>query len=411
MRSAGLAGRGRAVFGMLLLTACGGGGGDGSVIPPFWSDSGLVVEDLDGDGRVDVALATTYIAGPPPHPGYVHVFLQSSPGVFAAPAQYPVAPDPWGLSAGDFDGDGRPDLVAATPATAPIAVNSINDSGAISLLRQDPARPGRFLAALQVATGGSAEDAVIGPMSGDFLADVAVADAVGVNARALLLAQDAANPGTLLAPVSIPVGSGSEDMALADVNGDGLADVVLAAGDVVAVLYQRNGGGFDPASRLSAGINPWGVAVADVDGDGRADIVVANAGYAPRGGIGGASVSVLRQTSPGSFVASQIAVADGATRAAISDLNGDGIPDIVVNSLVFQAISEPSRISVLLQSTTNRGQFALAGSYEGPMAGIFVAAGDVNGDGLNDIVVNDGPSVLLQRADAPGSFAPLRPLR
>jgi len=40
----------RGLFGMLLLTACGGGGG-GEVIPPFWSDSGLIVEDFDGDGR------------------------------------------------------------------------------------------------------------------------------------------------------------------------------------------------------------------------------------------------------------------------------------------------------------------------------------------------------------------------
>lgn len=401
----------RGLFGALLLTACGGGGGGGGVIPPFWVDSGLVVQDLDGDGRVDVALATTYISGPPAHAGYVHVFLQSSPGAFDAPAQYPIAPDPWGMSAGDFDGDGRPDLVAATPQVGPAQIDSINDSGAISLLRQDPARPGHFLAALQVTTGGSAEDAVIGPMSGDTLADVAVADAVGVNARVLLLEQDPANPGSLLAPVSIPAGSGSEDMALADVDGDGLPDIVLAGIDGVALLYQRTGGGFDPVVRLAAGIEPWGVAVADVDGDGRADIVVANAGYAPKNGVGGGSVSVLRQTSPGSFAASQIPVADGPTRVAIADLNDDGIPDIVVNSLVFQAISEPARITVLLQSATNRGQFAIAGVYQGPMVGIFVAAGDVNGDGLNDIVVNDGPSVLLQRADAPGSFAALRPLR
>lgn len=394
----------------LLLAACGGGG-DSIVIPPFWLNSGVVTEDFDGDGRADVAVATTYISGAPPHPGYVHLYRQSAPGVFEAPAEFAIAPDPWGLSAGDFDGDGWPDLVAATPRIGPAANNSISDSGTVSLLRQDPAQPGRFFTALQVATGGAAEDAAIGQLTADVLADVAVADGITVNARALLLAQDPANPGSLLAPEGLPVGEGSTDMALADVNGDGLTDIVLAAGNSVAMLYQHAGGGFDPALQVFAGINPRGVAVADVDGDSRADIVVANAGYAPSGGAGGASVTVLRQTSPGNFVPGEVTIADGARRVAIADLNGDGLPDSVAISLVYQSISTPSRVSVLLQSALNRGQFTLAGSYEGPMGGNFVAAGDMNGDGLTDIVVNDGPSVLLQRAFAPGSFDPVAPLR
>jgi hypothetical protein len=57
------------------------------------------------------------------------------------------------------------------------------------------------------------------------------------------------------------------------------------------------------------------------------------------------------------------------------------------------------------------GRFTAGGVYTGPHAGNFVAIGDVNGDGLNDIVVNDGPSVLLQSATALGTFAPLSSLR
>ena len=54
----------------LALSACGGGGGDSGdvVIPPFWSRGGIVVADFNGDGRDDLAVAATYIAGPPPHP-------------------------------------------------------------------------------------------------------------------------------------------------------------------------------------------------------------------------------------------------------------------------------------------------------------------------------------------------------
>jgi hypothetical protein len=151
--------------------------------------------------------------------------------------------------------------------------------------------------------------------------------------------------------------------------------------------------------------------VADVDGDGRADLVAANAGNAPSGGTGGASVSILLQTSPGSFVPTQIPVADGARRVAIDDLNHDGIPDVAVVSMVYQDLYSPSRISVLLQSAASRGQFSVAGVYAGPEPGSFIAIGDMNGDGRNDLVLETGPSVLMQSASAPGTFEAVQDLR
>ena len=241
--------------------------------------------------------------------------------------------------------------------------------------------------------------------------EVIVADGVLRNGRAILLDHNAFTDPAVL-PVSLFVGNsrGSEDVVTGDLNGDGRTDIVLAATDVVASLYQRPGGGFDPAVYLSAGLRVQGVAVADLDGDGRLDIVAANAGNAPAGGTGGASVTVLLQTTAGFFTPTNIAVADGARRVAIADLNGDGVPDLAVVSLVYQELSTPSRMSVLLQSATQRGRFGIPAVYEGPSNGSFIATGDVNGDGRIDIVVNDGPSVLFQSASATGVFGSPRPL-
>jgi hypothetical protein len=395
---------------MLALTACGGGEDD--VIPPFWLQSGVVVADLDRDGRSDVAVATTYMAGPPPHPGYVDVYLQTAPGVFQPPVQYAVAADPWGLSAGDFDGVGGPDLVAATPNSVPLAPDTISDSGGVSILRQDAANPGRFLAAQWLATGGAATAAAIAELTGDALADIVVADGALVNGRALLFRQNPAQPNTLLPPASLFLGAGhgAEDVAVGDLNGDGQNDIALAAYDTAAVFHQSASGIFDPVVLLPVGLRPQGVALDDLDGDGRMDIVTANAGNAPAGATGGASVTLLLQTVAGSFTRTDIGVADGARRLAVADLNDDGIPDIVVISLVYQA-QEPSRVTVLLQSPAPRGQFSAGGTYSGPFSANFVAVGDVNDDGLNDIILNEGPSVLVQRAAARGTFDPCRALR
>lgn len=308
----------------LVLSACSGGGGSSGdvIIPAFWSRSGIVVADFNGDGQSDVAVAAAYIAGPPPHPGYAEIYLQSAPGVFEAPARYGIGPDPWGMSAADVNGDGRLDLVIATPSTVAPEIDVITNSGGISLLRQDAALPGRFLSSQWIVTGGAAEDAAIAQLNGDVLADLVVADGVLVNGRALLLQQNPGEPGTFLAPVSL-----------------------------------------------------------------------------------------VRQTSSGNFAATSIPVADGARRVAIGDLNHDGVPDVGVVSMVYQDVSAPSRISVLLQSSASRGQFAVAGVYAGTVPGSFIAIGDMNGDGHNDLVLENGPSVLMQIAAAPGAFEAVKPLR
>jgi hypothetical protein len=394
---------------VLLALACGGGGE--VRIPPYWVWGEVVAADLDGDGRPEVAVAAALVDGAS-RADQVRVYPALAGGGFGAPASYGVAGDPWGLCVGDLDGDGRPDLAAAIPATEAPVPDTAGDSGGLSILRQDPALPGRFLRAVWVWTGGAAEAAGVADFTGDGRRDVVVADGVRANSRILLLPQSASQAGTLLPPVPVPVGTGHgfRDLAVADLDGDGRPDLALAGYDCVAVLLQQAGGGFGAPAFLAAGLHVEGVAVADLDGDGRMDLVAASAGNAPDGGRGGAAVTVFLQRQPGQFTGTPIPVVDGARQVAIGDLDGDGCPDLAAVSLVYQSLATPSRVTVLRQSAAQRGTFVSGGVYDGTLSSNFLALADLDGDGRTDILLNEGPSVMLQTA-TPGTFAPPRPLR
>ena len=180
---------------------------------------------------------------------------------------------------------------------------------------------------------------------------------------------------------------GGMSVTLGDVNGDGVADVIAGAGpgggphvrvfSGTDLTELANFYAFDPA--FGGGVR---VAAGDVDGDGLADII---AGAGPGGGphvrvFSGGNLSELA-----SFYAYDPTFTGGVTVAA-GDVDGDGRADIVTGA----GAGGGPHVRVLsgLDSSELASFYAYDPAFEG---GVFVAAGDIDGDGLSDVVAGAGP--------------------
>ena len=232
--------------------------------------------------------------------------------------------------------------------------------------------------------------------------------------RSRWAAESQARKSASLAPNSIlfyPVvlygsgGSGATSVAIADVNGDGKPDVVVAnciasdgytcgAEGTVGVLLGNGNGTFQPVVTYdSGGVGATSIAIADVDGDGRPDLIVANCGPSPSGpgscqgpyqldGI----VSVLLGNGDGTFqpAVSYDSGGLGPNGVVIADVNGDGELDIVVGG--SENSSGAGDVGVLLGN--GDGTFQPVVAYGPGFRGVTsVAVADMNGDGNQDIAI------------------------
>ena len=313
------------------------------------------------------------------------------PSFFTAPT-FAVGTNPVAQAVGDFNGDGRADLVVVN-----------QDSNTVSVLLGNG--DGTFQLRTDYATGTSPWGVAVGDFNGDGKSDIAVVNK-GANSVSVLLGNGDGTfqPGTdialLLTPVALTVG---------DFNGDGKADIAVAtenvANDSMTMLLGNGNGTFqapvttvtDSALVGTAGLFGGGqssIASADFNGDGRLDLVVVNNkdSRVPIGRFAqtftvqtqDGTVSVLLGNGDGTFQAPRnFAASLSPTSVAVGDFNNDGRSDFAVGG-------DSTVLSVFMNS--GGGNFSSSSNFLGNGAAGILAAGDFNGDGATDLAV---PTIIL----------------
>jgi hypothetical protein len=290
--------------------------------------SEMVLRDLNGDGKLDLALAN--------HDSYgVMLLLGDGKGGFALAPHSPIImkegqhPHTHGLMAGDLNGDGKLDLVT---------VNS-NPDNDVSIASGDgrggftPAPGSPF------AVGPSPYPGALGDLNSDGHLDL-IATTTDRNkdgqavSRALTVLFGDGRGGFRRSQVPLRTDH-PWFVVVGDVNGDRMPDLVAthAERSELTVLLGDGKGGFTetPGSPFDLGHAAWHVAIVDVNRDRKADVIAAGGG-----------VRVLLGDGQGGFrpaPGSPFPTGKGNWRLALGDVNGDGKPDVATSNLESDSVT------------------------------------------------------------------------
>jgi hypothetical protein len=371
---------------VLLNTSSGGtvkfSPASGSPYATGANPTSVVAADFNADKKLDLAVAN--FTGQD-----VTILLGAGNGTFTAGATVNIGQPLLSVTAGDFDGDGKIDLVAGTNGQVFVLLG--NGDGTFGTILYGVPNNGGAYAMLAVDINGDKKLDLI-TVDRDKFDDISTFT-VCVNNSTV------GNPSFVFPGTHFAAGYQAAAIGLADFNHDGKIDAVVAnqGANTVSILLGDGKGHFDPQITIATGgRQPYYMTSADFNNDHKLDLAISNFGG---GTSGNGVVAVLLGKGTGTFSETDYQVGFGSSGIVAADLNGDGASDLAVVN------RSDNTVSIMINDKT--GKFPLTSpTYPTGKAPVAVAAGNFRLTGHMDLAVvnNTDNTVSILPNDGTGKF-------
>jgi len=303
---------------------------------------------------------------------------------FVAPNVYPAGPRPSALASADLDADGNADLIVGNAAPS--------GGGGVAVLMGNPG--GSFRPPIMLVPAATINSVTVADFDGDRFDDVAALDSAS---HAVLILMNRSGHLSLAGTYPFGFGSGS-GLVAGDFDGDGHADLLLVHNFTsLFTLRGRGNGVFEAGKDVPLGSSDFirpGTAVADVNNDGHADLVLGSEAT----GTGGAVLFFAGDSKTFLKDPVRFAFTEKPGYPTIADIDGDGALDVIVTfptstRLGFvRDVALPGAVSSYSAYGLSPGEFPLL-------------AADFDGDGLPDLLVRGQDQIVLASALGSAQFS------